>query len=150
MRKKSTLLDIALVLFAPAAIVLMLTALWWTQELSPTVHTAIFLGFFLAVMAAGIWADVRREQRQDEIQVAAIRFGYRWNSTAVALLIVASLLPPFQELIVEMARAFEDRGSNRPPPAVSMFMSGVAAAVLLQLLAASLLRAAWLHSKARP
>jgi hypothetical protein len=151
MRKKSSFLDIALVLFVPAAFILMVTALWWTQGLSRNVHTAIFLGFFVAVMTAGTWAEARGEQRRDEIQIAAIRFGHRWSSVpAILLIIVASLLPPFQELIVELARTFEDRASTRPPPAVSVFMLGVVAMVMLQFIAASLLRAAWMHSKARP
>ncbi|OYW45521.1 MAG: hypothetical protein B7Z08_09635 [Sphingomonadales bacterium 32-68-7] len=150
MRKKSSPLDTALVLFIPMAIVLMLTALWWTQDLSPHLHTAILLGSFLAVMAASLWAEVRRELRQDEIQIAATRFGHRWSSGSVGLLVVASLLPPFQELIFDMARSFESGGSTRPHPAVSMFMFGAATAALLQLLTASLLRAAWLRAKARP
>ena len=150
MRKKSSSLDIALVLFMPAAIVLMLFVLWWAQELSRAVHIAIMLGFFTLVAAAGLWADVRREQRQDEIQIAAIRFGHRWSSVGIFLLIAASFLPPFQGLIVELARAFEARADTTPPPAVSLFVLGLAAAQLFQQLAASVLRAGWLHAKARP
>jgi hypothetical protein len=150
MRKKSSSLDIALVLFMPAAIILMLYALWWTQELSRTVHIAIMLGFFTAVAAAGLWADVRREQRQDEIQIAAIRFGHRWSSVGIFVLIAASFLPPFHGLIVDLAGMFEERADSYPPPAVSVFVFGLAAAQLIQQLAASMLRAAWLQAKARP
>jgi hypothetical protein len=150
MRKKSSNLDMALNLFIPAAIIMMLTALWWTQELSRNVHTAIFVGFFLAVMAAGTWSDVRREQRKDEIEVAAIRFGHRWSSLPVHLLIMATFVPSFQDLIIDIDRMLETRASTRPPPAVSVFMFGVAISFVLQQAAARLLRTAWLHSKARP
>lgn len=150
MRKKSSFLDIALVVFMPAAIILMLYAMWWAQTMSRTVHIAILLGFFTAVTAAGLWADVRREQRKDEIQIAAIRFGYRWSSTGIFLLIAASFLPPFHRLIVDLAGWFEARADSYPAPAVSVFVLGVAAAQLIQQLAASMLRAGWLRAKARP
>ena len=150
MRKKSSVLDIALVVFMPAAIILMLYAMWWTHTMSRTVHISILLGFFTAVTAAGLWADVRREQRKDEIQIAAIRFGYRWSSVGIFLLIAASFLPPFHRLIVDLAGWFEARADSYPAPAVSVFVLGVAAAQLIQQLAASMLRAGWLRAKARP
>ncbi|MNC94807.1 hypothetical protein D3C83_117630 [compost metagenome] len=68
----------------------------------------------------------------------------------IFLLIAASFLPPFHGLIVDLAGWFEARADNYPPPAVSVFVLGLAAAQLIQQLAASLLRAAWLHSKAWP
>lgn len=141
--KKRSWLDTALVLFMPAAFILALAALWWTRELSRNVHAVIFMGFFIAMMAAGTWADVRREQRKDEIQIAAIRFGARWSSVPVALLAgAAGALPQFQELLVGLARTLEK-------PAQSMFVLGVFAAFVVQMLATNLFRAAWLHSKVR-
>jgi hypothetical protein len=113
------------------------------------VRAAVFIGLGLAAVTLGVFGQIRGQQRLDEVEVAAMRFGAQWSTVAATLLLILTLfLPPMHALLIGLESWFEPSPGYAPVPApVGTFVMGGFAVLGVQAVAALALRAVWMRSK---
>jgi hypothetical protein len=146
--KEKTAVDTALAIAGPLLVVGWVMSLIWVIQQPSSVRSAQLLFFVIAVYAVAVTAQVRAENRMDEVELAAARFGARWGLIAgVAFMAVLIILPPFQSLLTESADALRGFNGYPRPVEARMFMLGVVSTFVAQETFRSLLAAGWKQSK---
>lgn len=146
--KKKTATDTALGLAMAALAVGWIASIVWTQRQPDWLRSASAIFFLVATSVVGATMHARADERLDEVELAATRFGARWGLVAgIAFMNLLIFLPPFQSLLTEFAGTL--RGFNGFPRAVEgrMFMLGMVSTFVAQEAFRSLLSAGWKWSK---
>jgi hypothetical protein len=122
--------------------------LYWVTREAPGLRTAHAFIFYLSLWALAAAKEARAEERLDEVELTAARFGARWGLLGgFAFMFFLILLPPVHPLLADIADALgriEDRsmtGESR------LFLLGGLTVFFSQLILKSVLAAAWTWAK---
>lgn len=146
--KEKTAADTALQLAMAVLVVGWIVSMVWVIRQPDWLRAAQAIFFLMATWAVGAAMNARADQRLDEVELAAARFGARWGLVAgVAFMSLLIFLPPFQDLLTEFAGTL--RGFNGYPRAVEgrIFLLGIVSTFVAQEAFRSLLSAGWKWSK---
>jgi len=146
--KKKTATDTVLAVAAPLFLVgWVLSLIQLTPEPS-WVRSAQLIFFVVAVYAIGATVQARAENRMDEVELAAVRFGARWGLLAsVAFMAILIFLPPFQTFLTDSADTLRTFSGYPRAIEARMFMLGMVATFVAQEAFRTLLAAGWKWSK---
>ena len=146
--KERTFTDTALSIAIFAMPFVFVVTLFWVTREAPGLRTAHALVFYLALVAVGVAREVRADERLDEVELTAARFGARWGLLGgSAFMFFLILLPPVHPLLADIADALgriEDRsmtGESR------LFLLGGLTMFFSQEIFKSVLAATWKWSK---
>jgi hypothetical protein len=146
--KEKTFTDTALGVAQIPLAVAFVAALIWVADKPNWLGSSLIVVFIIASYALGITSQVRAENRLDEVELAAVRFGARWGHVAgVAFVLVLTFLPPVQSLLAGFAGALGRTSGYPGAVEPRMFLFGVTCTFAAQEVFRSVLAAAWKWSK---
>jgi hypothetical protein len=146
--KEKTYIDTALSFAIFAMPFVFVATLFWVTREAPGLRTAHTFVFYLSLWALVAVKEARADERLDEVELTAARFGARWGLLAgFTFMFFLTLLPPVHALLADMADTLgriEDKtmtGESR------LFLLGGITVFLLQEIFRSVLAATWKWSK---
>jgi len=131
-----------------AAFAAMIAVLVNRRALDPALYTALLVAVMFAATVLTWWYEAHKERLLDELELARASFGARWGMGALSMFVLLLLfVTPLQDAIVWFAESYEDNDSRPLPAPVGVFVMGFVLAMVMHMIARSLLGALWMWTK---
>jgi hypothetical protein len=146
--KERTFTDTALTVAIFAMPFVLVATLFWVTREAPGLRTAHTFVFYLSLFALVAAKEARADERLDEVELTAARFGARWGLLGgFAFMFFLTLLPPVHPLLADMADALGRVEDDTMTGESRLFFLGGLTMFFAQQIFRSVLAATWKWSK---